>query len=337
MTGRAARIGWCLLFAAVAFAAAFGSVDIPLAHVARILLSPLGLMDAAGIPRHEIDIVLDVRAPRAVLLALVGGALAISGATLQAMFQNPMADPGVLGVTGGGAFGAVLSIYCKYSETVPLSLPLFAFAGSLAGALLVYVLAHLGGRPSKTTLLLTGVAVGSLAAAGMSYMLGRTEEWRVRQVIFWLVGGAEARTWSHVGLAAPFILAGTAVLLLASRPMDILAMGEDHAHSVGVAVGKVRMILLAACALTAGAAVSMCGSIAFVGLIIPHAIRFLVGARARAMLPACFLGGGAFLVLCDLAARVAPLEQELQLGVLTAFLGVPFLLFLMIRARRLEM
>ncbi|MFN0206163.1 MAG: FecCD family ABC transporter permease [Planctomycetota bacterium] len=336
MRGRTVKIGLFLLLIVAAFAAAYGSADIPLSNVVRILLSTLGVGDVSDLPQNDINIILDLRSPRVVLLTLVGGALAISGAALQAIFQNPMADPGVLGVTGGGAFGAVLSIYLGFTDVVPLALPFFALAGALASSFLVYLLAHIGGRPTTTTLLLTGIAIGTLTAAGMGFLLAGTDEYRVKQVFFWLIGGAEARTWNHVLLATPFIFIGTSILLFASRPIDILSLGEDHALSVGVAVGPMRMLLLFACAVAASAAVSACGSIAFVGLIIPHAIRYLVGARSRTLLPACFLGGGAFLVLCDLAARVAPFKTELHLGVLTAFLGVPFLLFLMIRAKRIS-
>lgn len=331
---RALRFAILALAVALALAAFVGSVDIAPDRVVRTALSGLGLASAEGVPQNEQVILLYIRFPRVVLLALVGGALAISGASLQAMFQNPMADPGVLGVTGGGAFGAVLAIYLGFPETVPLSLPMFAFAGALTAAFLVYSLAHLGGRPSSTALLLTGVAIGSLAAAGMSWLLIGTQDYRVKQVIFWLVGGAEGRTWSDVGLAMPFIVAGGLVLLVAHRSIDVLALGDDHAWSVGVSVGRVRLLLLCACALAAGAAVSVCGSISFVGLIVPHALRYLVGSSTRVLLPCCFLGGGAFLVACDAATRMLSRSQEIHLGILTAFLGVPFLLVLLVRSQR---
>lgn len=333
-SGPVVRIACILLILAVIIAGAFGTVNIPASTILRVLLSTVGLADASDIPDRDMIILMSVRFPRVVLLTLVGGGLAIAGATLQAIFQNPMADPGVLGVTGGGAFGAVLSIYLGLSESVKLTLPAFAFAGALSGAFLVYLLAHLGGRPTTSTLLLTGIAVGTLAAAGMSYLLVGTADYRVKQVIFWLVGGAEGRTWDHVMLSAPFILFGAAILLFFHRTIDILALGEDHALSVGVPVGPSRLVLLTACALVAGAAVSVAGSIAFVGLIVPHAIRYMVGSVAKLLLPTAFLGGGAFLVLCDLLARMASQNQEVHLGILTAFLGVPFLLILIIRSKR---
>ncbi|HKE02139.1 MAG TPA: iron ABC transporter permease [Planctomycetota bacterium] len=331
---RSARVGLLLLALAGALAAALGTVDIPPARVARVALATVGIGDTSGIPPTEVAILQNVRFPRVCLLALVGAALAIAGATLQATFQNPMADPGILGVTGGGAFGAVLAIHLGIVERVALALPAFAFAGALTGATLVYVVSYLGGRPTTTTLLLTGIAIGSLAAAGMSLLLVGTQEYRVKEVLFWLVGGAEGRTWSHVQLVAPPVLIGALALLLAHRPIDTLALGEEHALSVGVPVQRTRLLLLSACALVAGAAVSVSGSIAFVGLIVPHAIRYLVGASSRTLLPACLLGGATFLVLCDAAARVLSRAGEIHLGILTAFLGVPFLLLLIYRGKR---
>jgi iron complex transport system permease protein len=217
-----------------------------------------------------------------------------------------------------------------------LALPLCAFGGALTGALLVYLLAHLGGRPSNTTILLTGVAVGTLAAAGMSLVLVSTQEYQVKQILFWLVGGAEGRTWDHVKLAGPPVVAGSLGLIALHRVVDILTLGEEHALSVGVPVPRARIALIALCALVAGTAVSVAGSIAFVGLIIPHSVRYIVGSRAKTLLPACFLGGAAFLVLCDLASRLLSraYQFELNLGILTAFLGVPFLLVLIQRAQR---
>lgn len=335
-SSRILRVGFVLLTASILAGSVFGTVDLPMGSIARVLLSSVGLADASDVSATERNILLAVRLPRVCLLAVVGGALAIVGATLQATFQNPMADPGILGVTGGGAFGAMLSIYLGWSTHFALALPACAFAGALTGSVLVYLLAHFGGRPSNTTILLTGVAVGTFAAAGMSLILVSTQEYQVKQILFWLVGGAEGRTWDHVKLSAPPVLVGAAGLIALHRVVDILTLGEEHALSVGVPVPRARLLLVSLCALVAGTAVSVAGSIAFVGLIVPHAVRYLVGPRAKELLPACFLGGAAFLVLCDLAARLLSrrLEFEINLGILTAFTGVPFLLVLIQRAQR---
>jgi iron complex transport system permease protein len=335
-SSRVLRFGFVILAVAILLASVLGTVDLSPARILRVTLSGLGLADASDIPETDRNILLAVRYPRVCLLALVGGALGIVGATLQATFQNPMADPGILGVTGGGAFGAMISIYLGWADQLFLALPACAFAGALAGSILVFGLAHIGGRPSNATFLLIGIAVGTLAAAGMSLVLAATQEYQVKQILFWLVGGAEGRTWRHVELAAPPILFASAGLMVCHRFVDTLTLGEEHALSVGVPVSRARLALIVLCALAAGAAVSVAGSIAFVGLIIPHAVRRLVGSRARTLLPACFLGGAAFLVLCDLGARLLSraFVFELNLGILTAFLGVPFLLGLIFRGQR---
>ena len=328
----------CLLALPVVIllAASLGSVDIPPGRVVRTALSGLGLADGSSVPETERLILLKVRFPRVLLLALVGGGLAVCGATLQATFQNGLADPGILGVSGGGALGAVAAIHLGLAERAFLSLPACAFAGAMAASLLVYVIAHAGGRPSTASLLLTGVAVGTLTGAGVSLVLIRADEYRLRELLFWLVGGAEGRSWEHVALAAPPILLGTLALCARHRHLDALALGEEHALSVGLPVIRARMILLALCALVSGAAVSVSGSVAFVGLIVPHAVRFLAGPRAKALLPACFLGGAAFLTLCDLVARLLSRREEIHLGILTAFLGAPYFLYLLYRTKRME-
>jgi len=332
----AIRLCLLALLVAIVLAASLGSVDIPPGRVVRAALSGLGLADDASVPESERLILLRVRFPRVLLLALVGGGLAVCGATLQATFQNGLADPGILGVSGGGALGAVAAIHLGLAERVFLALPACAFAGALGASLLVYLIAHAGGRPSAASLLLTGVAVGTLAGAGVSLVLIRAEEYHLRELLFWLVGGAEGRTWEHVALAAPPILLGALALFARHRHLDALALGEEHALSVGLPVIGARMVLLALCALVSGAAVSVSGSVAFVGLIVPHAVRLLAGPRARTLLPTCFLGGGAFLVLCDLLARLLSRREEVHLGILTAFLGAPYFLYLLYRTRRME-
>ncbi|MBI4221050.1 MAG: iron ABC transporter permease [Chloroflexi bacterium] len=333
-TTNAIRLCALALLVVVVLAAGLGSVDIPPGRVIRAALSGLGVVDGSSVPESERLILFTVRFPRVLLLALVGGALAACGATLQATFQNGLADPGILGVSGGGALGAVLAIHLGLAERVFLALPACAFVGALFASLLVYFTAHLGGRPSTSSLLLTGVAIGTLASAGVSLVLIRAEEYRLRELLFWLVGGAEGRTWEHVELAAPPILAGTFALFVRHRHIDALMLGEEHALSVGLPVESSRMTLLALCALVSGAAVSVSGSIAFVGLIVPHAGRLMVGPRAKTLLPICFLGGAAFLVVCDLLARLASRRGEVHLGILTAFIGVPYFLYLLYRSKR---
>jgi iron complex transport system permease protein len=307
---------------------ALGSVPLPLGPVVASLASAAGLpawgapLDAPGTA-----ILWSVRLPRVLLAALVGGGLAVVGTTLQSVFRNPMADSGLLGVGAGAAFGAVLAVRMGWAAHVFLALPLAAFVGAMAAIVIVYVLAHAGGRPSLQGLLLTGIAVSALASAGTSVLLVATEEFRVKTVLFWLAGGLEGRSWAHVQLAALVILAGALLLALLSRPLDVLSLGEDEAASLGLAVHATRLTFFALAALVAGAATAVAGSVPFVGLMAPHALRPWVGPLARHLIPASFLGGATLVVLADLGARTLSDRLDLPLGSFTAFIGAPYFLF----------
>lgn len=305
---------------------AAGSVPLPLAGVVRSLLARLGL-GAAALPAPLETILWTVRLPRVLLAALVGGGLAVVGASLQAVFRNPMADAGLLGVGSGAAFGALVAVRMGWASNVFLALPLAAFVGALLAVLCVYALAHVGGRPSLYGLLLTGLAVAALAGAGTSILLVATEEFRVKTVLFWLAGGLEGRGWTHVRLAAGLILLGCLLLVALARLLDVLSLGEDEAASLGLPVHLARLTLLALASLVAGAATAAAGSVPFVGLVAPHALRPLVGPLGRHLLPAAFLGGALLVVAADLAARTLSDRLDLPLGALTACVGAPYFLF----------
>lgn len=267
-----------------------------------------------------------MRLPRVLLAAVVGGGLAVVGATLQAVFRNPMADAGLLGVSSGAALGAVLAVNAGWAASVFLALPVAAFAGALGALVLVYVLAHAAGRPSLHGLLLTGLAVSAVASAGLSMLLVATEEFRVKTVLFWLAGGLEGRSWPHLGLGGAFVIAGCVQLWLLSRPLDLLSLGEDEAASLGLPVHLARLAFFAAAALVAGAATAVAGSVPFVGLMAPHALRPVVGPLSRRLLPAAFLGGATLVVIADLGARSLSARYDLPLGSVTAFVGAPYFL-----------
>jgi iron complex transport system permease protein len=259
------------------------------------------------------------------LAAVVGGGLAVVGATLQAVFRNPMADASLLGVGGGAALGALLAVRYGWASQVFLALPLSAFVGALGAVLCVYLIAHAGGAPSLHGLLLTGLAVSALASAGASLLLVATEEFRVKTVLFWLAGGLEGRGWTHLKLTATLVAAGCALLVLLARPLDLLSLGEEEAAALGMPVHGMRLLILGLAALVAGATTAAAGSVPFVGLIAPHALRPLVGPLGRHLLPASFLGGAALVVLADLAARSVSL-YDLPLGSLTSLVGAPYFL-----------
>jgi iron complex transport system permease protein len=248
------------------------------------------------------------------------------GAALQSVFRNPMADAGLLGVGPGAALGAVLAIHLGWAAQIFLALPLSAFAGAMLATLAVHLLSQIASRPTLTGLLLTGLAVSALASAGTSILLVATDEYRVRVVLFWLAGGLEGRSWPHVQSAALLILGGVLALLALSRALDVLSLGETEAASLGQHVRLARLGVLALAAVVAGAATSAAGSVPFVGLIAPHALRPLVGPRGRHLLPATFLAGALLVVLADLAARAVDLRIDLPLGSLTSIVGAPYFL-----------
>jgi iron complex transport system permease protein len=314
-----------LLPLCVAGAISFGSVPLPLGGVGSSLAAALGVGRSSLEPVGE-TILWTVRLPRVALAALVGGGLAVVGASLQSVFRNAMADSGLLGVSGGAALGAVLAVRLGWASEVFLALTLAAFAGAMAAVLAVYALAHAAGRPSLHGLLLTGLAVSALAGAGTSVLLVATDEFRVKTVIFWLAGGLEGRGAVHLQLGAAFILSGCALLVLLSRPLDVLSLGTEEAAALGLSVSRTRLLILGLAALVAGACTAVAGSVPFVGLVAPHALRPLVGPRGRHLLPAAFLGGAVLVVLADLLSRTTSSRIDLPLGALTAFVGAPYFL-----------
>ena len=311
-----------------------GPVNIPAGQVASIVLAPLGL-ELAPYSRTEQLVVEQLRLPRIIVAALVGMALGIAGATMQGLFRNPMADPGIIGVSAGGAAGAVLSIALGVSRLFFLALPLFAFLGAMAAAFLVYGIAIAGGRVSMATLLLAGVAVSAFLGAIISAVLVLVpSNEALREILFWLAGGLDSRSWDHVHLSAPLILAGSGLIIVLSRDINLLMLGDDDAKSMGVRVGLIRPILIAAASLVTGVAVAVSGTIAFVGLVTPHMLRLVFGPDHRVLIPVSALGGASFLVIADTLARVVVQPAEFRVGIITSFVGAPFFLFLLMRNRR---
>lgn len=308
-----------------ACAVALGSVTLPLGGIASSLADAMGIGASTLEPVGE-TILWTVRLPRVLLAAVVGGGLAVVGACLQSVFRNPMADSGLLGVSGGAALGAVLAVRLGWASEVFLALTLAAFAGAMGAVLAVYALAHAAGRPSLHGLLLTGLAVSALAGAGTSVLLVATDEFRVKTVLFWLAGGLEGRGAVHLQLAAAFILTGCLLLLALSRPLDVLSLGTEEAAALGLAVSRTRLLILGLAALVAGSCTAVAGSVPFVGLVAPHALRPLVGPRGRHLLPASFLGGAVLVVMADLLSRTTSSRIDLPLGALTAFVGAPYFL-----------
>jgi iron complex transport system permease protein len=279
-------------------------------------------------------LVFDIRLPRVVLLALAGAALSASGMALQAALQNPLCDPGLLGLSAGASLGAVLAYASGLFMLWPFAVPAAAFAGALVAILAVYGIAHAAGPPTTATLLLTGVAIASFGSAIVSLVLLSIGDYRVHEVFAWLLGSAENRTWEHVELSIAPIALGIGGLVLSRRLIDALAMGDEHALGVGVDLLRARAVLFVLVSLAAGAAVSVLGPIGFVGLMVPHLVRPVVGASAGTLLPASALAGGGFLVVCDTVARALSRQALIPVGVITSMAGVVFFLALLHRIRR---
>ena len=323
-----------LILAAALVSLSLGPVEIPASHVASIVLSFVGL-DFADFGRTEQLVIEQIRLPRIVVGALVGMALGVAGATMQGLFRNPMADPGIIGVSAGGAVGAVVAIATGMAGLFFLALPAFAFVGAVAATFLVYGIAAVGGRFSMATLLLAGVAVNAFLGAIVSaIIIMLPDNAALREILFWLAGGLDSRSWEHVRISAPMIVGGTAVILLMARDLNLLTLGDDEARSMGVRVGFTRVTLLAASALATGAAVAVSGTIAFVGLVTPHILRLMLGPDHRVLIPMSAAGGAVFVIVADTVARTIIQPAEFRVGVLTAFVGAPFFVFLLIRNNR---
>jgi iron complex transport system permease protein len=304
-----------------------------LAAAAVVALLASVVLGPAAVPLRELfrsDIVWNLRAPRALLAFLVGGSLGVAGAALQALVRNPLADPYLLGLSGGAGLGAVLAIALHIPG--PWALPIAAFVGALAALGLVYRMGLIGGAAlDPRVLLLGGVAVGAFAAAITTAIVSLADAAELRNAFLWLWGGLSGASWDSVALVALYAPIPLLVLFAASRPLDLLALGEEPAGYLGADVTAVkRRVYLAASLLTA-AAVAVSGVIGFVGLVVPHIARLAWGHRHRSLLPAAFIGGGALLALADTLARTVVAPRELPVGVVTALIGVPVFTLLLRR------
>ena len=275
----------------------------------------------------------EIRLPRAILGAMIGASLGLSGAALQGYLRNPLAEPGLIGVSGSASLGAVIAIYTGLSAAFPLALPLLALAGAVVAVLLVTALA--GTRGGSITLILAGVAVSALAAALTSLALNLSPNpFAALELIFWMLGSLTDRSMTHVWLAAPFMVLGWVMLFRLGRALDLLTLGEDAAASMGVRLSRVRSLAVFGTAASVGAATAVSGAIGFVGLIVPHLLRPLVGGKPSRLLLSSALGGAAMLLAADIAVRVVAPDRDLKLGVLTALIGAPFFLWLIYQTRR---
>ncbi len=322
------------LLAATALAASIGTVGVAYFDTVRII-AVRALRLPVELPSPQAQIVWNVRLPRIVVAGLVGAALSTSGAAMQGLFKNPLASPGLAGVSSGASLGAVVAMFLGWHFLHIWLVPAAAFAGALFAAAIVYVLATRGGRTDMATLLLAGIAVSAFFSAVIAILYHFVEDGLLRQIVYWLMGHLTGRRWDHVAAVLPFVIAGCAALWYFAGDLNALMSGEDEARSMGVPVERTKAAVLALVSLTTGAAISVSGMIGFVGLITPHIVRLLVGPDHRRLLPASALAGASFLILSDLIARTIFSPVELRTGIVTAIFGVPFFLYLLARRRNL--
>ena len=318
---------------------AIGSTHIDWAVILRVVaarLLPEGWLSLAGVGEAEQAIVWLIRVPRVVVAAVVGAALAVAGAQMQGLFRNPLAEPSIIGASAGAALGAVIAFVTALTMRSALWLPLLAFLGALLALFFVYSFATRAGRAPTATLLLAGIALSALISAISSLLISLSFiDWEVAgNIIFWMMGGLDNRTWIHVWISAPLLVAGIVAALWFHRDLDLLLMGEETSATLGVETETSKRIILTTSALLTGAAVAVSGIIGFVGLIVPHMIRLLLGPSHRILLPASALTGATFLISCDLIARTIHPPTEIRLGIITAAFGAPFFLYLLRRHRK---
>ena len=311
-----------LLIAAMAAAAIIGTYRVSLADVARVFAARLG---ADGpVDGVAASVVWNLRIPRILLACVVGAALASSGAVFQATFRNPLVEPYILGVSSGAAFGAALGLV---APQFPLSVQVAAFLGALAAVGLVHLVARARGDAPVVTLVLSGIIVGSMFAAGVSLLKYLADDAALRDIVFWLMGGFYFASWRDVAISAPVVIAAAAVMIAGGWRLNVLSMGDHEAETLGIDPRRTRRVLLAAATLATAVSVSAVGIVPWIGLMTPHAVRLVAGPDNRVVVPASALFGAMILLACDTAARSLT-SAEIPVGIITAIAGGPFLAYL---------
>lgn len=321
------------LLLAVLASFAVGPLRLPPLAVLQSIGVKLGLLDAAQASARDVAVVWQLRIPRVLLGAIVGASLAMAGASLQGLFGNPLADPGIVGVSQGAALGAVAAIVLGAATLGGWVIPLAAFAGGAAAISITYLLARPGRGDGNATLLLVGIAMAAFCSALIGFFTYIASEAQLQSLVFWQLGSLASADWRDVAAVTPLFAVGTFCLLRLATPLDMLALGERQAQHLGLDVARTRRRLVAFSALLVGAAVAFAGSIGFVGLVVPHVARLLVGPGHRWLLPLSGLLGALLIVVADTAARTLDPPSEIPLGLFSAALGAPFFLWLVMQRR----
>ncbi len=325
-----------ILFGAMLLSIAVGSVFISPASFFKVMWAGITNTPLADMELQKFTVILwQLRLPRTILMLLVGAALGGSGASFQGLFRNPLADPYLIGVASGAGLGAVAAMSLGLSTSLlgMFTIPVASFIGAVVTIFIVYELARIGRTVPVTNLILSGVAASAFATALTSFlMLNASGD--LRRALVWLLGGSTLSGWKPVLAALPYILIGLAAQLVMAHPLNVLQFGDEQAQQLGVRVGRVRLVVIAAATLSTAAAISFAGIIGFVGLIVPHLMRLLIGSDHRHLLPLSMLGGATLLLVSDVIARVVMAPQELPVGIITALAGAPFFFWVLRTAKQ---
>lgn len=328
-------IGLPVLFASAVLATALGATTIEPKLVIAVLLDRLGILKDATLPDVAKTVILMIRLPRIASAMLAGCGLALAGTVMQGLFRNPLAEPGILGVSSGASLGALIAMVSGTGAF--FALPVYAFIGAFAAVSIIMLLSLMARGSAQTiTLIMSGMAISALFGALTSLTLTLANEYQISSYVFWTMGGLANRRWEHAGAMLGPVLITLLILIYKARDLDILLLGDEEARSLGVAPGRTRTLLIILASLSTAAIVSVTGPIGFVGLIVPHIMRLLVGPSHRRLTIASAIGGSIFLLLCDLVTRLfsRPAGVELSAGVVTAIVGAPYFLYLLFKAAR---
>jgi len=324
-----------LLCISMVVAVSIGPITIPFQQTIYIFLDKLQIKTSGTFADQNAIVITEIRLPRVIVAGLVGCSLAVSGVTMQGLFRNPLVEPGFIGISSGAAFGAVLAIFFGLASIHQAILPILAFLGALFAMAIILTVWKVSNSRSVAMLLLLGIGINAFFSSMTNVLIASSStEQELRGALLWLQGGLEGTTWEHVKIVAPIIIIGSVVISLFGRSLNLMLLGDEQAQSSGVNLKFVRNTMLTIVALITGAAVAVSGIISFVGLVVPHMLRLVIGADHRLLLPASMITGAIFLILTDLISRMILQPVTLQIGVVSAMIGAPIFILLILRSSR---
>ncbi|WP_294665875.1 iron ABC transporter permease [uncultured Fusobacterium sp.] len=322
------------LIIVIIFSLFYGAVKVPMSEVIKILLNKTGITNFDIMKKSFIPIVYYVRFPRIMTAAIVGGALAVCGCTMQSLLKNPIADSGIIGISSGASLGAVISIALGLSSKYIFAMPLFSIFFSLVVSAIVYRLSTLRGKSDNLLLILSGIAISSFVGAISSIILTNLMESQIKEYIFWSIGSLSGRRWEHFLFGVGPVIVLAFILFCYGKELNILLLGDEEAKSLGINIRKMRKKILVIVAVLTAVSVCISGNIGFVGLVVPHMLRKIIGADNRKLLKGSFLAGAFFLTLSDLISRVILAPSEISVGIITSLIGAPYFIYLIIKIRK---